>query len=545
MKIPSFFARHPALVVALAAAVLLSLPGINWGRVECWNLDQMAHNRLRPDYLPKDYLKPPLHSYLHEFIVIAPVNQVISGWFRFPRETQYPFRLVGSRLLTVALYAAGVALLYFAVLRSFGAAAAGCSALLYATSAGILVFNRFLTVDSTLLFWMLASFGFSMAAARSGKLRDAAMAGLFAGLAAAAKYNGVLVAVALPVAIVILRGPGAMFGKLVWTGAGASIAGFAIGNPGLLLDTKRFFNDFWYNTATTPVYDGIVEGHGYWKFLAAFPEILGWPGSILLAVMLCVSAVALLSRRFDRSALAVFVAALVVALLYFALIGRFQRLPVRFALPVVPFLLIACAPAFAIAAAVPLCWMRRALATAFGLILAYNIYSAWDAGMRFAGDGRHPAIEWMRANAFEGAVIESIYSPNWTRALPFKITQRNLPTATGRHEIFGRIFSGDSKIEENLKRFEPPVQRGLFTPEALGGRAPDFLTFSTQVFEWTGDEEVQKFFSALDEGRVPGWRKAFESTTRARSPLAYPVGIDFLTPRMIVIRPEQAAPEER
>jgi hypothetical protein len=501
----------------------------------------MAHNRLRRDYLPKDYLKPPLHAYLHEFLVIAPVNQVVSGWFRFPRESQYPIRLLGSRLLTVGLFAAGVAMLYFSIAWAYGKSAAGCAALLYATSAGLLVFNRFLSVDSTLLFWMLASFSFSLSAARSGLARDAALAGLFAGLSAAAKYNGALIAVALPAALFVMRGWLAVIGRLVWIGAGASLIGFAVGNPGFVLDTARFFNDFVYNTVTTPIYDGSTVGHGYWKFLAAFPEILGWPGSILLAALLCVSLFFISSGRFDKHCRAVFFSALAFSLAYYALIGRFPRMPVRFALPVVPFLLIASAPGFLLVMNAPQV-LRRIFAAGFALLLAYNVYSAWDVGMRFAGDARMAAVDWMRRNAFPGAVIESIYSPSWEKALPFPIKQRLLPAATGRYETFGRIFVANPSILESVKQFETPPAPEIHTVESLNARAPDFVTFSTLLFDWTADDNAQRFYQALEENRVPGWKKVFDGKSRERAPWAYPVDIDFLPKRMMIIRPVAATP---
>jgi hypothetical protein len=52
----------PDLAAALVLASLFCFHGITWGRVECWNLDQMAMRDLA-GLRPGDYSKPPFHTY--------------------------------------------------------------------------------------------------------------------------------------------------------------------------------------------------------------------------------------------------------------------------------------------------------------------------------------------------------------------------------------------------------------------------------------------------------------------------------------------------
>jgi len=64
------------LVGALSLAFLFCLHGITWGRVECWNPDQMALRGLRA-LRPANYMKPPFHTYLNHAFVVWPVTAVL------------------------------------------------------------------------------------------------------------------------------------------------------------------------------------------------------------------------------------------------------------------------------------------------------------------------------------------------------------------------------------------------------------------------------------------------------------------------------------
>ncbi len=522
--------RQPAVAAALALVVLLSLPGLNWGRFECWNLDQMAFGQIERGGLPRHYLKPPLHAYLNEALVVWPSERILGGWFRMDRLSQGPARLLLARWLTVAMYAAMVWLLY-RVLRSVcPGSGPGLAALVAATSAGMLAFNRYLSTDVPVTFWMTLSFALAVRAGLRASTSAAVWAGLTAGLATAVKYNGLGVALALPVGLLLGSGWRGWRQPGLWYGALAVPTGFLLGNPGVVLDTARFWRDFSYNLQTTPFYDGEVAGTGYGKFLAAFPELLGWPGSLLVLAGLVSLAWLLWRRRLTRSEMIVAGAASAVCCFYFLTIGRFPRLPVRFVLPVVPLVLVLAGLAWS-----RWPWNRWWLRAAAVALLGYNIASSLQTGWRYAEDPRMAAVSWVQEHVPPGSRLENSYSPRWQRLPGLGLKVEELPAATGRARLFREMLG--EKVQEGVAAFETGDYGDTFTAEALARRNPDYVAFSTQVFEWSGDEEAQRFYAALDRGDL-GYRKVFEAQARPAAWWAYPAALDFVPERMVILQRE-------
>jgi hypothetical protein len=93
----------PLLVAALSLAFLFCLQGITWGRVECWNRSQIAMRGLRA-LRPSDYMKPPFHTYVNHVFVVCPITAVM--------KIAIPAKLIGSRLVTIALYLGTIAVAY-------------------------------------------------------------------------------------------------------------------------------------------------------------------------------------------------------------------------------------------------------------------------------------------------------------------------------------------------------------------------------------------------------------------------------------------------
>jgi 4-amino-4-deoxy-L-arabinose transferase-like glycosyltransferase len=273
--------RNRILALALLLASVLSLGGAGWGRVECWNVDEMAFRGTQSNGLPWGYLKPPLHTYLNHLLIMKPAEAVRTV-LGLERSWQFPVQLWGTRLLTLALFLGMLLLLHRTAARLAGRRGAAVIVLLAATSAGLIKFNHFATCDSPLLFWMVASFALAVRAALTGRRSDAFLAGLLAGLATADKYNGLGVAAAIPAVLLAARGWRGLLGSLPWMGLLGVTAGFFLGKPGCVFDTRNFVQDFLYNLYTTPVYNGETKGTGYVDFLLAFPELVGWPGSLLL-----------------------------------------------------------------------------------------------------------------------------------------------------------------------------------------------------------------------------------------------------------------------
>jgi hypothetical protein len=517
------------LLICLVASVVLCLPGIQWGIHECWNLDQMGHLKLRKDYMPAHYLKPPMHTYLNHLLVLGPAKQVLGGWFHIPREFHWPVYLIGSRLLTLALFCGFLIFIHRSIRSTAGADAAFAITLALATSSGILVFNRYLTADSPLLFWMTASFAFAVRAGMRSSTPDAVIAGLLAGLAAANKYNGLGVAAAIPAALIASQGWRFILKPTPWLAGLAVPTGFLLGNPGAVLDSRRFLQDFFYNYLTTPVYDGQTEGTGYFKFLACFPELIGWPSTLLLSLLLAASLAIAVRGRFSKQEWILTGAALAVFSLYFAMIGKFPRMGTRFVLPAIPFALVLAAPALA-----RIDWKRSTPKILLGLVIAYNAYSSLDAGLRFLGDPRMHSIPWVAKNLPAEAIIENSYAPSWQRIPGRNYRVQQMPAATGRTELFSKILANKKTVQTGLDRFESHYDESIFNAEGLSQRNPDFIAFTTQVFDWSGDDDVQRFYAALDREEL-GYKKLYERKARGRWPSAYPCDIGFLPERMVIL----------
>jgi 4-amino-4-deoxy-L-arabinose transferase-like glycosyltransferase len=159
----------------VSLAFLFCLQGITWGRVEDWKRSQIAMRSLRA-LRPSDYMKPPFHTYLNHVLVVWPVTGVmkIAQVPAEGRKIANSAKLIGSRLVTIALYLGTIALAYSFSRRSYGRFSAAIIALVFATSAGFVTQAHFLTVDMPLLFWMLAALWAALRLA-SSPTRDASL----------------------------------------------------------------------------------------------------------------------------------------------------------------------------------------------------------------------------------------------------------------------------------------------------------------------------------------------------------------------------------
>jgi hypothetical protein len=519
------------LAVSLGLALLLSLIGISWGRYEDWNFDQMAFLPLRGDGFPVHYLKPPLHTYLTQFLVIRPLHQVGPWipWLANRHEDLARATILGGHLLTILLYCGSIVMGYLVTFRHAGTRAAAFVALILATSAGLLQFNHYGTADSPLLFWMMASLAMAMRFCTTGRWEDSLAAGLLAGLAAADKYNGLGIAVAIPAAALLRNGWRGPFLPSSLLGAIAVPAGFLIGNPGALFDRERFVQQFLYNSLTTPVYYGDIHRVGYWDFITSFPELLGIPASLLVAVLLFITLGLFVRGGLEKGERRLILVTGAVFLFYFATIGRFPRMEPRFVLPAVPFALMMVAPA---ARRIPLSpWVLGA----FMAILAYNVMcSAW-LGFVFQHDPRMDAQAFARSRFFQGASVESVYSPDWNLLPGISVSIRKVACDSGSDNRFTAIFGKDNAIiSKGLRECAAHDPAGFFSAQELAARNPDFITFSSVTYVIAADEGTRAFYRDLENGRL-GYSKVFEKSLPKTPRWFYPRSSDALMDRMVIM----------
>jgi hypothetical protein len=516
------------LLLAVAAALLSGIHGITWGRYACLNPDAMASRSVAsvPPLHPGNFDKPPLLTYINNILVNESTRA--AGWVAVcfgadPHNAdsiRQQWRTVISRLLQACFYAGIVIFCYLFARDWFGLAAARVTALLIGTCSGLVPFKIFLTADISLVFWMTACLYFSgRIMRRPDSVRLSVLAGACAGLATATKYNGLGIAVALPLAHFLAPGgfPAAWRRRSFYLCGLAVALAFVLANPYSVLDARKFAGDFMYNYIVTPVYGG-QTGTGYGAFLRAFPEIFGLPLAWLLPAVILLGLFSLRGPAPGGARRAMILLA-AVFLLYFWKIGGFPRMETRFVLPVAPFVLLLAAPGWQSLARWPL-----VLSSIVAPLCLYGLASGWYVGHIFTQDARMAGIDWARANMPVEISIEAAgHCPKWKFLEDRKVKDRNFPKGVSRNRLFQEKFADNPwvtvRLAENLKRNDP----GLLTPEALRERNPDYITIDSFYLH---DTDTAPFVRRLINGEL-GYRVVFERETPAPPAWVYPQYPDF------------------
>jgi 4-amino-4-deoxy-L-arabinose transferase-like glycosyltransferase len=258
-----------------------------------------------------------------------------------------------ARALNLIMFAACTTAIFILIRRFYNLGAARFAVLLFATSAGFVPYQIFLTTDLAVIFVMLASFLFALRIINNPSMSNSIAAGLLAGLATATKYNGLAVAIALPLAHLLACRSGNPFieaikRKSAWVCGACVPLGFLLGNPYTIFDWQKFRADFLYNYTVTPVYNGATSGNGYSRFFESFYEIFGVPGTLFIGLALVVGLGFVLLNLKTSKAWQLWIMAGAVFALYTYKIGAFPRIETRFVLPAAPFLLLMASAGFAI-----------------------------------------------------------------------------------------------------------------------------------------------------------------------------------------------------
>lgn len=537
------------LWVSLLLALLFCAYGMRWGVAESWNPDQMVQRDLfgddRPRFRPINFLKPPFHTYLSLVLVRAPLRGLtyllgIDGSYRRIVE------LLFARLLTAAMFLGQIVLVFVISRRFFGLTAARVASLLLATSAGFVAFGHFMTADIPVGFWMLIAFWSAQNILLRGRTQDYVLAGLFTGLAAATKYNGLAIGLSIVVAHWLSGSPPWVAGDWsVWRhrlfdpklilGAAMVVVGFILGNPFAVLDAVGFVGNFMYNLMTAPVYDGISQQHGYWVFLERSGEIFGWPASVLVALGVMFALLRLGLRRADCLEAKGVLMLVSVSALYYVYFGSFGRLPTRFVLPVAPYFLILMGPLCA-------AFRLRHVVPVLAAVVGYNVICSFYVGWRFTHDPRMAGHAWIDDHVAEGSTVEyTAHSPRPDRFIK-RFQAVSMPAVSGRMVLFQDILGDNPWVADRLARFEPTEDLAWYTAESLAMRSPDYI--------WIDSLEYRRFFSSREAEYYPEVRRYFEDLLEARSGYAivfdgvnpeapwrvYPQEIDFLENRFTILQ---------
>ena len=529
--------RDKFLILSLVLGFLVGVQGFSWGRYDCLNLDKMAFQSLfdknRLPFQPARYVKPPFYTYLNHFVARIPAMTISSLFFWKESYQRYEIFLVVrtwlARILNLIMFAACTIAIFMLVRYFYNPVSARVAALIFATSSGFVPYQIFLTTDLAVIFMMLASFLFAVKIVNNPNMTNSVAAGLLAGLACATKYNGLAVAVALPIAHLLACRAGNPFieaikRKSAWVCGACVPLGFIIGNPYAIFDWEKFKADFIYNYAVTPVYNGVTSGNGYRRFFESFYEIFGVPGSYLIGLGVVFGLGFILLNWKQNKAWQLWILATAVFLLYTYKIGAFPRIETRFVLPAAPFLLIMGSAGFVV-----LLKARIFSLALISIILSYNLACCWWTGRLFADDPRNYIPVFAKQYLQKGGIVEWSKSNPKLEALPVKLKIHQIHTGLERAAMFDKMFEDNPEIHSMVKKKEVQVTPEWFSIENRKSRNTDYIVWSTIDLEGI----VRKHYDALFN-ESSGYRVIYDARSPEQPQWVYPKNTEFTRNRTTV-----------
>jgi 4-amino-4-deoxy-L-arabinose transferase-like glycosyltransferase len=307
-----------------------------------------AFSFLRGDFAPRFYDYPWLSLWVTALLYLGYfVVGGAAGWFHSIADllASWPVHWEPFYLIIRAASAlAGTAtvLVVFRLARNLWDVRTGLVAALFMSVAFLPVRDsHFGTTDTAMTLLIVAAVAVLMEAHRTARRRRFALAGFLSGLAAATKYNAVLLGASIlasqGVQIVQSRSRGRMTvdGRILLFGIPFALA-FAIGVPFIFLDTQRFLHAARELMDSMQVGSTTLNLDSGWihhlklslRYGLGLPLLgAGLAGVVLMFVIEPATAVVLLSFP----------------IVYYGVAGSIRNLFFRYAIPVVPFLCVAAA----------------------------------------------------------------------------------------------------------------------------------------------------------------------------------------------------------
>ncbi len=411
--------RNLALLAAITTGGLaLRAWGIRWGAPE--RVD------LHPDEF--DYVLT------HALAMVGRLQQVLAGVTSFDRETldpgflNYPTFLkylvtLGTLVLgwfeadqkwhsfvlgraIVAAFGAATVPAVYALARELGARGGG--ALLAALWTALLplhVWESHVAVtDVPMTFWIVLTLYAAVRLARAGGWGAYALAGAALGFAVGSKYTAALFTVAIVLAALVFGRPSReTLGKLALCAAVSLACCFAVTPYSFLrFDALLEAMAFEHAHVTTGHPGFSAEGAGPQYRRGLYQLVAGWPFSLGFALYASSAAgVAWGLRNLDRRKIVV----LAPVVVFFAVTGRWQFVPLRYSLPLLVV-------AVTFAGSWQGAWLVSAVRWKRGAALAVVLATAAYTGLftvqttaRYSNETRIAAARWMERSAEPGTSL--------------------------------------------------------------------------------------------------------------------------------------------
>ena len=345
--------RRPLPLLPLAVflfALLVRLPGLGWGL-----RNDLRNASLHPDETPNfgysravepglGRFTPGFYNYGTLYLTTLRIASDVAtgytgapktreGWsWTDPAKTDWDWTsrcLFAGRIVSLLAGAATALIAFLLAARVAGPLAGALAGALIAIAPAHLVHSRFATPDVLAAALIGGALHFAVRALdppeERARFSPALLCGLLTGLAASVKYTGVIVLLALYVALALRKQPG---GTRRAVGATAvALLSFVLTTPGVLLDSAKFLADFSYelrHTATGQELFFAGTSSGYVYHLANLSVGIGLVMALMGVAGLCWAA-------YRRHAWAFVLLAFMVP--YYLLIGRAEVKYIRYTFP--------------------------------------------------------------------------------------------------------------------------------------------------------------------------------------------------------------------
>lgn len=359
---------------------------------------------------PIDPLAPGLTSYgtLPVYLLrgVLEFKRILLGLdFRnqeSPDDVRYVY--VTARILAVLVSCLTVYLVWLLGVRWFGKAAGLLATFIVAVAPLAIQQAHFYTVDGLFTLLVLAAVYSALMALEKDDPRWFVLAGVLTGLSGAVRMIGLAVGLLLPAGLVVRdRRAKAVLSPSLWMAGGASVLCLLALQPFLLTDWELVFregspNDLGYSMKVArgellkpwSLWDVHTLPYLYhWSHL--FPLGVGWPFTILFVLGTCFG---LWKFNLNKGLILLWIG------MYFAVVGGLHTKPIRYLLPLLPFLaLLAADLCVGTVRSLRFPRLRKLAVAAVAGSLAYGaLYGAAFAGLYTREDSRIQAARWIDGN---------------------------------------------------------------------------------------------------------------------------------------------------